>query len=450
MIKKIFILTLCLFALSCSDDDSNLNEDNAGIIPGFSGEIEWIKNFGGTGSDKAQAVINTSDGGFAVLGYSNSTDGELTRKSLAVNDYWLLKFDSDGSMQWNRTYGGSKDDRGQAVIQTTDGGYAIAGYAMSSDGDGSNNEGFHDHWIIKLNPVGDIEWERSFGFAGHDHAYDLVESSDGGFFFGGFLDVVASGGAGSSEKGSYLTRHGVGEFWGTKIDENGNLQWRHFFGGTNNDRAYGVVNSFDGGYIMSGFSESDDTDISNTKGSYDFWLVKLDANGNLVWERSFGGSGIDVSYDIERTDDNAYVVVGHSFSMDKDITSNHGESDVWLIKIDEQGELLWERTFGGSAFDSANSVKQTADGGFLIAGNSRSSDQDVTNNNGENDIWVVKTDFEGILEWQTAVGGTGIDFGYDAIEQGENNIIIVGESGSSDFNSQEHKGATDLVVVKFR
>lgn len=450
MEKKILLLFLFLMTLSCSDDDSIMNEEDTLIAPGFAGEVEWIKNFGGSGSEKAQAVINTSDGGFAILGYTNSVDGELAGKTLAVNDYWLLKFDSEGNLEWNRTYGGSKDDRGQAVIQTTDGGYALAGYAMSSDGDGSNNEGFHDHWILKLNWMGDIEWERSYGFAGHDHAYDLVEASDGGFFFGGFLDIVASGGAGSTEKADNLTRHGVGEFWGTKIDTEGNLIWRHFFGGTNNDRAYGVVNSFDGGYIMAGFSESDDTDISNTKGSYDFWLVKLDTNGNRVWEKSYGGSGIDVSYDIERTDDNAYVIVGHTFSTDQDIASNHGESDVWLIKIDEDGELLWERTYGGSAFESANSVKQTIDGGYLIAGNSRSSDQDVDANNGENDLWIIKTDPEGVLEWQSSLGGTGIDFAYDAIEQGENQLILVGQSGSPDFNAEAHKGASDLVVVKFR
>ena len=168
---------------------------------------------------------------------------------------------------------------------------------------------------------------------------------------------MASGGAGATGKGNSQANHGVGEFWGTKIDALGNIQWRKFFGGTNNDRAYGLVRSFDGGFIMTGFAESDDSDITNTKGSYDYWLVKVDDGGNLVWERSFGGSGIDVSYDIERTEDNAYVVVGHTFSTDKNVSANHGESDIWLIKISESGELLWEKTYGGSAFESANSVK---------------------------------------------------------------------------------------------
>ena len=448
MRKLTYLLTIVFVMFSCSSDDvsgGSLPEDT-----GFIGEVDWIRNFGGSGSDKAQAVIPTSDGGIAVLGYSNSTDGQLTSKNLAVNDYWLLKFDADGELQWHRTYGGSKDDRGQALIQTSDGGYALAGYAMSSDGDGSNNEGFHDHWIVKLDAGGSIQWERSFGFAGHDHAYDLVQSEDGGFFFTGFLDIVASGGQGGTEKISGLTAHGVGEFWGTKIDAQGNLEWRKFFGGTNNDRAYGLVRSFDGGYIMAGFSESDDADISNTKGSYDFWLVKVNDQGGLVWERSFGGSGIDVAYDIERTEDNAYVVVGHTFSTDKDVSENHGGSDAWLIKINESGELLWERTYGGSNFDTANSVKQTADGGFLIAGNSRSNDQDLEANAGENDMWVIKTDSNGNMTWQNSQGGSAIDMGFDAVEHDENGIILVGQSASPEFNAENRLGGADLVVLRYR
>ena len=172
--------------------------------------------------------------------------------------------------------------------------------------------------------------------------------------------------------------------------------------------------------------------------------------GDLVWERSFGGSGIEVAYDIERTEDNAYVIVGHTFSTDKDISQNHGGSDAWLIKINEGGELIWEKTYGGSGFDSANSVKQTSDGGYLIAGNSRSSDQDLIENSGENDMWVIKTDSNGNMLWQNAQGGSGIDFGFDATEHGESGVILVGQSGSPEFNSDNHLGGSDLVILRYR
>lgn len=439
-------LVLCFW--SCLDDDYTMDQN---MEPPFTGEVQWMKNFGGSGEDTGRSIIQTMDGGYAILGYSNSTDGDLADKGLAVNDYWLLKLDAEGNLQWSKTYGGSKDDLGQAVIQTADGGYAIVGYAMSDDGDGSNNEGFHDNWILRLDANGSILWEQSFGFSGHDHCYDVVQTDDGGFFFAGFLDVTQSNGEGNFGKGgNYLTRHGVGEFWGTKIDADGNLQWRRYFGGTNNDRAHGVVQANDGGFVMAGFSESDDFDISNTKGSYDFWVIKVDGNGTLLWEKSFGGTGIEVSNDIVKTPDGAYAIVGHTFSADTDVSRNNGGSDVWLIKIDDNGNLLWEKTFGGTEFDDANGLAVTKEGGFVIAGNSKSTDGDATINHGENDLWIIKTDAQGNLIYQKSFGGSNLDFGFSVVEGTDGGLVLVGDAASTDFSGIDSKGMTDLVVIKIK
>ncbi|MEO1010350.1 MAG: hypothetical protein AAFX53_03535 [Bacteroidota bacterium] len=450
------VLTLALLAtlllLGCNGDSEN--EDASGNMEGsgnaFQGQVSWVRNFGGSGEDTPRAIIQTADGGYAVIGFTNSTDGDLEDKNLEVNDYWVLKLDGNGEIQWHRTYGGSKDDRGQSIVETADGGFAITGYAMSSDGDGSQNRGFHDNWILKLDASGEIIWERSFGFSGHDHSYDLVQTADRGFFFIGFLDITSAREDGFTEKrlSTSPTAHGVGEFWGTKIDAQGNLEWRRYFGGTNNDRAHAVVQADDGGFLMAGFSESDDFDISDTKGSYDFWVVKVNAQGQLLWERSYGGTGIEIAQDIAKTADGNYVVAGHTFSTDTDITQNHGESDIWLIKISDSGELLWERTYGGSGFDAAESVRLALDGGFVLSGNSKSADQDVTENGGENDIWVLKTDAEGKLLSQKSLGGTGLDFGFDAMEVEEEGILVIGEFGTSAFQGITPKGQTDLVVVK--
>ena len=447
--KSLYTLTIALLLFSCSDDDTAV-PGNAYQDAVFLGEIEWVKGFGGSDEETAQSVIRTGDGGYAILGYSKSTDGDLAFKSTPVNDYWVLKLDEDGNLLWNKTYGGTKDDRGQAIIQTSDGGYAVTGYAMSDDGDGSSNQGFHDNWILKLDESGAIEWEKSFGFSGHDHSYDLVQTVDGGFFFAGFLDITAALDDGTYYKGNFLTRHGVGEFWGTKIDANGNLEWRSYYGGTNNDRAHAVVEADDGGFVMAGFSESDDYDISNTKGSYDFWVIKLTATGELLWERSFGGSGIEIAYDIAKTDDGAYVVTGNTFSTDKDISLNHGESDIWLIKIDDNGNLLWEKTFGGSQFDAAQAVSTAKDGGFIITGNTKSTDGDAEENKGENDIWLIKTDSQGNLLWQGAYGGSNLEYGFDAVENEDKSILLVGESTSNDFGSLINKGLSDVLIIKIR
>lgn len=446
--KRIFGLWALVICCACSNDDSQPMPP-ANEVP-FLGEMDWIRSFGGSGDDTAQSVIQTLDGGYAVLGFSNSRDGDLVGKTTEVNDYWLLKLDTEGNLLWSRTYGGSKDDRGQSVIQTSDGGYAIVGYAMSDDGDGSNNEGFHDNWILRLDTTGGILWEKSFGFSGHDHSYDVIETSDGGFFFSGFLDVTSSEGAGNEGKGSYLTRHGVGEFWGTKLDANGNLQWRRYFGGTNNDRSYAVLEALDGNFVLVGSSESDDFDITNPKGSYDFWMVKISNTGDLIWQRSFGGTGIDKAYDISKTLDGGYVVTGNTFSTDTDVSGNNGESDVWLIKVDDQGGLVWERTFGGLEFDAAHGLTTTSEGGFVIVGNAKSQDGDTTENKGENDIWVIKTDALGNIVYQQTFGGSGIDFGFDVIENNEGSLILVGETASDDFLDLQSKGLIDLVVLKIK
>tara|TARA_R110000782_G_scaffold151398_6_gene244076 strand:- start:686 stop:2029 length:1344 start_codon:yes stop_codon:yes gene_type:complete len=446
--RKIFFLFLACFIFSCAKEEAEIAFDS--LNTEFKGELDFIKNFGGSRNESAQAIVKTTDGGFAILGYTESINGDISTKTEEENDYWFLKFDENSNLQWNKTYGGSKDDIGQSLAQTSDGGFILTGYSMSSDGDASKNEGFHDNWILKLDAQGNLEWQSSYGFSGHDHSYDILEASQGGYFFTGFLDITSARADGNTEKGNSLTSHGVGEFWGTKIDEEGSVQWRGYFGGTNNDRAHGVVQTNDGGFVMAGFTESDDFDISNTNGSYDFWVVKVDSFGNLIWEQSFGGEGIEVSYDIAKTRDNGFVVVGNTFSTNGDILLNHGESDMWMIKLDEEGNLIWEQTYGGSQFDLAQAVVQSKDGGFLITGNSKSDDKDSSLNNGENDIWLVKTNAFGDLVWEKSFGGSGLDFGFDLLENTDGSILIVGESSSTDFGSVSSKGNADLILLKIK
>jgi hypothetical protein len=446
---RCFPLAIIFLFLSCNSD--NAASDNEEVNTKFIGEIDWIKNYGGSGEDTAKSIILTADGGYAVFGFSNSTDGDMSQKTSEVNDYWLLKLDAEGNIIWSKTYGGSKDDRGQRVKQTADLGYIIIGYSQSSDGDASNNEGFHDNWILKLNASGNVEWERSFGFSGHDHAYDVLQTTDGGYFFVGFVDVTASGGAGAdSNKGRLITRHGVGEFWGTKLDGQGNLEWRHYFGGTANDRAYGVVQSNDGGFVLAGSTESSDFDVTHNNGSYDFWVIKITNSGELVWEKSFGGTGIDSAASISKTSDNGYVITGSTFSLDMDVSHQNGGSDVWLIKIDDNGQLVWEKTYGGQEFDAAENVSLCANGGFLVSGNSKSNDFDLSTNKGENDFWLIKTDENGHIIWQTTFGGANLDFGFDAKENFDGSIVLVGETLSDNFEGLQNKGKTDAVVIKIK
>jgi len=442
---KVYIplLLTVIFCFSCTDNDTSITPVT------LTGELEWQKTFGGSNDDIAQGVIETNDGGYAVIGLTKSIDGDITDKLIEENDFWVLKLNSDGVVEWQKTYGGSGDDQGRAIIQTNDGGYAITGPSKSDDGDGSNNEGQHDHWIVKLDNQGTIQWERSFGFAGHDHSRSIIQTNDGGFFIGGYLDVDASGGSGNE---TVSTKHGVGEFWAQKLDPNGNLEWRRYFGGTNNDRIFNVLQAHDGNYLLVGASESTDFDIKNGNGSYDFWVIKIDTKGTMLWEKSYGGSGIDQGRAAIKTNDGNYIIVGAAISSDGNISNSKGNSDAWVIKIDENGTMLWEKSFGGSGFDAAFAIDNGKGifSSYVIAGNSKSSDGDTSKNNGENDFWVIKIDNSGKLLFEKSLGGSGLDFAHGVIETSDQKIVVVGETESSDMDVAANHGKKDIWIAKIK
>lgn len=438
----IFLISICTI-ISCSSD----NETPA--APDFSGTVEWIKTFGGSNEDNTLSVVETTDGGYTLAGYTQSNDGDITDKTTTDSDYWVLKLTKEGTIVWSKTYGGSGDDRAEKIIKTSDGGYAVVGYSRSNDNDVSVNEGLQDYWIVKLNAAGDIIWEKSFGFAGIDRAFSVIQTNDNGYFITGFLDVTASNGDGNDQKNA-SQRHGVGEFWGIKLDASGTKEWRRYFGGTDNDRSYDVVETEDNGFLMIGSSESSDFDISDTNGSYDFWVVKVNAEGTKIWEKSYGGSEIDVGYAIAATGDSKYIIVGDSRSNDGDISSAKGNADLWAIQIDGNGNLIWQKSLGGSQFDTGRGIYKTQKGNFIITGNSRSNDGDVDQNKGQSDVLNILIDPSGNVLWKSTTGGTEAEFATGCVETTDAKIIIVGSSESNNLDVPNNKGSKDALIIKYK
>jgi len=440
--KACFVLALFTSLLSCSKSDNNTEKIVIEKITDFA------KTLGGSLNESAQSIVKTTDGGYAILGHTQSTDGDVENKTNASFDFWLLKFNSDDKLQWQKTYGGSDDDRGLDIIQTQEGGYAILGYSKSTDGNVTENMGANDFWICKLDSSGNITWQKSYGFLGADIGYALTETNDNGYLITGVLDVSASGGQGNSK--SLNTQHAGGDYWAIKLNTNGDKEWSKFFGGTFTDTPYDVVQTQDNGYLIVGSSDSDDVDIKGNQGTYDFWVVKISESGNLLWEKSFGGSQIDEAWGVLASNDGNFIIVGDTRSNDKDVTNNNGAADAFVIKITPNGDLIWRKSFGGTSFDTARSISKSNDGGFLISGSSRSSDGDVLKNNGQNDAWVFKINNIGDLEWQKTMGGTNVDLAFDAISLNDDSTIVVGESSSSDKDILENKGFTDLLIFKIK
>ena len=441
MKKYYFILSLFFF-FNCAKDEAPVNSEQVVII----GDLDATETLGGSKNDVFNSLVKTADGGYAILGYTQSKDGDITTKVDENFDFWLLKYAADNTLLWSKTFGGSKDDRGADIIQTQDGGFALLGYSQSTDQDVSLNAGSQDFWFIKLTSDGAISWQKTFGFSGADYGTVLTETNDNGYLITGVLDVTASGGLGNENKAQ---RHAGGDIWAIKLNNIGDLEWSKYYGGSFTDTALGIEKTADNGFIIVASSDSDDSDITNNKGTYDFWVFRITSEGVLVWEQNFGGSEIDEARAIAASDDGNFIIVGDTRSKDVDVSNNNGAADIWILKISPAGTLIWEKTIGAAGFDVARSISKTQDNGFLISGSSRSSAAGFINQ-GQNDALLIKINSEGGIEWQETAGGSEIDFLYDAIELNNSTIIAVGESNSADGDILENKGFSDGLIIKIK
>ena len=435
---------LCLIVLfNCSKKEVfNITE-----ITETTNEIDFIQTLGGSKNDALSSVKKTADGGYIVAGFTQSNDFDIDSKTNESFDFLVSKFSFDNTLEWQKTFGGSDDDRAADIVQTLDGGFAVLGYSKSSDINVSENAGAQDFWLLKISSLGSLLWEKTFGFSGTDFGTALLATKDGGFLITGVLDVSSSGGQGNAK--STAVNHSGGDYWVIKTDLTGNLEWSRFFGGSFTEIPLGIVETDDHNFIIAGSSDSDDFNISNNLGTYDFWIIKIAPTGSLIWEKSFGGSEIDEARAITTSSDGNFMVVGDTRSSDIDVSENKGAADVWIVKFSTEGSLIWEKTIGGTSFDTARAIYKTQDNGFLISGSSRSLDNDFENN-GQNDALILKIDSNGSLLWQKTIGGSQIDFLYGITELNNKAIIAVGESSSSDKDITENKGFTDALIIQMK
>jgi len=311
------------------------------------GDTLWTRTYGGWSNDYGYAVQQTTDGGYIVAGYTLSFGA-------GSSDVYLIKTDANGDTLWTKTYGGTNGEEGLAVQQTIDGGYIVAGYT------GNFGAGSNDMYLIKTDVNGDTLWTRTYGGGGNDYGYAVQQTTDGGYIVAGY---TLSFGAGSSDV--YLI----------KTDANGDTLWTKTYGGGVTDYGYAVRQTTDGGYIVSGSTESFGA------GWTDVYLIKTDVNGDTLWTKTYGGGVTDYGYAVEQTIDGGYIVAGLTLSF------GAGNFDVYLIKTDVNGDTLWTRTYGGGGSDNSRVVDQTTDGGYIVTG--------LIFSGGWYDMYLIKTDSNG-------------------------------------------------------
>jgi len=456
-----------------------------------SGNVQWQRTYGGSSTDVAKSVQQTTDGGYIVAGYTSSYGA-------GGFDYWVIKLLSDGSVKWQKTYGGVSADYADSILQTLEGGYIITGRTLSF---GAGNDGF---WMIKLDQDGTIQWQKTYGGSGYDRAYSAQQTSDGGYIVVGetnsfgagstdawvikldingdvgnscgiesntsatVVNTTVSAGATSispanisvtqqtptvawtspnvlsssqcsstptfaktygeadsfdaafsiqqTTDGGYIVAGstdsfsaGLADLWILKLDASGNILWQKTYGGTNTDYGESIQQTIDGGYIVAGYTESFGA------GYADYWILKLDSSGNVIWQKTYGGTNLDHAYSIQQTTDGGYIVAGYAELANRDF---------WILKLDNSGNVIWQKHCTYNS-DEAYSIQQTTDGGYIVAGLTK-----FFGPGGNSDMWISKLDASGNLLWQEKYGGTGDDYAESIQQTADGGFIVAGYTAS--------------------
>ncbi|RCR70529.1 hypothetical protein [Larkinella punicea] len=352
-------------------------------LNGF-GNMVWQKALGGTGYDFASAVIPTPDKGFVVAASTFSNNGDVSGNH-GESDFWVVKLNSAGGIVWQKALGGTGTEYARAITTTADGGFVVIGETLSNDGDVSGNHGGSDIWVVRLNSIGGIVWQKTLGGTGYEAATAITTTADGGFVLTGQT---------SSNDGDVSGNHGgQSDAWVVKLSGSGNVVWQRALGGSSTqvDIALAITPTSDNGYTIAGTTSSDDGDVLGNHGRYDAWVVQLNDQGKFIWQKTLGGAGDDIANAITTTADGGFLVAGSTNSNDGDVSGFHGGIlDVWVVKLTRLGQLSWQKPLGGTDEESVFGIAPASDGGYVMAGYTGSNNGDVTGNQGERDFWVIK------------------------------------------------------------
>lgn len=349
---------------------------------------------GGSSDDAAYTIAKTSDGGFIVGGYTVSF-GQGKR------DILLVKMNKLNEIDWQYTYGGTDVDNVQSIKQTTDGGYIVAGYTKSF---GVVN---FDMWVLKLNSMGNITWQYTYGGTDYEYAKSVEQTTDGGYIVLGYTGSFGAG---------------LHDIWVLKLNQDGTIKWQKTYGTTDLENSYAIRQTSDGGYIISG------NKVSPSDNTSDILFIKLDSDGSVKWPKTYGNSGLSFSFSAQETTDGGYIVCGYLDAF------GAGGIDVWVFKLNKSGDIQWQKSYGGTGNDYAYSIIQTSDGGYLVTGSTNSF------GSGGYDMWVLKLNSDGSVQWQNAYGGKNDDSAnsYSAYETSDGRYIVAGSTksygaGGADF-----------------
>ena len=374
--------------------------------------ISWETTYGGTASHTLNDVIQTIDGGYILTGNNGSSDGDATEHFGGYGDLWVVKIDPIGNIEWQRSYGGTEYDPGREIIQISDGGYIVLARTSSSDGDVigyqigyQGNAITTDTWVIKLSSLGEIEWQKCLGGSLNDYPVDIIQTNDGGYAF--ISHTNSDDGDVSNSIDNY-------HFWLVKLNAEGTIMWDQSYG-TNytnpingvNGQSYpaSLLQTIDGGFIISGETQSNYVELIGW--NTDALIIKTDSSGNVEWRNSYGGSSIDRATDIIQATDGGYIFIGDTRSTDGSFTDNNGGSDIWVVKLDSLGEIEWMELYGSEGYnDESQNIIETSTGYIFAASVSEPGGDVIGFNGGDGDAWIVEINNSGEIQSQNCIGSS--------------------------------------------
>lgn len=417
------------------------------FVTSMSGQpmINWQRCLGGTMGDNAYNLCEARDGSYMVAGISNSTNGDVVGPNLGSADIWVLKLDTAGNIIWQRNYGGDDYDNAQSIIQTADGGFIMAGTTKSGNVPGRNGSSDYDLYIVRIDSLGNLLWDMSYGGRGDDGASEIIQTPSGDFYAFGYS---------ASSDSDVSINHGSKDYWLIKIDSLGTLLSEHSYGGSSYDWGTNIILDSNGVLHLMGYSASIDGDVQGNHGGQDYWLVNVDSTGAILSNFSYGGTHDDYASSMIKDGSNL-VIAGWASSDDGDVSGHHGltdESDIWVVKVDSTGSIIWNKSYGSTRTDFQGILQKDRIGNYLLFGTIGESDGDVSFSNGAADYWVCYIDSIGNLIWERSAGGSRFEFFYGGILTTSNKIILCGNSdspNSGDVTGYHGGIGGDLWLVSF-
>lgn len=442
-ISHIACISSCAFILaasSCNKKNSPTSE------PPPVETKEWKAVLGGNEYEEGNTIHKLTNGGYIIVGSTSSNNNGDVGATKGGYDIWMICMDADGKKVWQKTIGGDNGEKINAIVSNADGTFIAAGSTASNGtGDIGATRGGNDILLIKLDANGNILWNKTYGGSSSEYALGITGTADGKYLITGQTFSNNSGDMGASK--------GSGDCYVAKISAAGNLEWLKMFGGDGSDEGCRIISNTDGSIVVAGNTNSNtNSDLGPTKGDYDIFFLKLDASGNKQAVKTYGGDQAEYTYNMVPAVDGGFILAGNTYSNNNgDVGTNKGSGDAWIVKIEDNGNLKWQKTIGGSGFEWLHSIAKAPDGGYVAAITTSSNNSgDMGANKGRYDVAITKISAAGVVGTVKMFGGENEDELYSIINGSDGGYISTGYSYSSGGDIGKSNGRSDLVILKFK